>query len=58
MATLKYTRRRRVSRKNLAKINGKSWLEASKILGLKIPSLFIYLAHARKLGLIRDVRIK
>jgi|GEM_PF-2445791 hypothetical protein len=52
-----YFRRRSVPR-SLQKINGKTWKEAAKDLGLSIPSLFILLNHSMKAGIIKEVRIR
>ena len=53
-----YFRRRSQVLDTINKINGKTWAEAAEELGLTIPSLFVLLGHARKVGLIKEVRIR
>jgi len=55
--TYKYNRRRELSRRKLHDISGMTWRDASEFLGVDIIGLFIYLSHARKAGLLRDVKI-
>lgn len=43
---------------SLHKINGKTWADAARILGVSIPQLFIILEHAKRAGIIAGVRIK
>jgi|GEM_PF-2024317 hypothetical protein len=56
-STYKYNRRRKIRYSNLQEINRLTWNEASELLGVDIPGLFIYLNHARKIGILKDVRI-
>ncbi len=41
----------------LSEINGKTWSEAAKLLGVPIPNLFTFLEHAKRAGLAREVKI-
>lgn len=56
-STYRYNQRRKINYSSLREINGLTWNEASKVLGVGIPGLFIYLTHARKSGILKDVRI-
>ncbi|RLI82036.1 hypothetical protein DRP04_04860 [Archaeoglobales archaeon] len=53
-----YFRRKSIGLDLLKEINGKTWSEAAKIVGTPIPCLFILLSHAKKAGLIKEVRIR
>jgi len=53
-----YFRRRKRALDAICRINGKTWAVAAKELGLTIPNLFVLLGHARKAGLIKEVRIR
>lgn len=39
-------------------INGKTWSEAAKLLGAPIPRLFTFLEHAKRVGIVKEVKIK
>jgi hypothetical protein len=56
-STYKYNQRRKITFRDLQEINRLTWNEASGLLGVDIPGLFIYLSHARKIGILKDVRI-
>jgi len=56
----KYFRRREQldMQQMIASINGKTWSEAADALGVPIPLLFTFLEHVKRIGLVREVRIK
>ena len=53
-----YFRRRNDPISIIERINGKTWAEAAKILGVPVPYLFVFLEHAKRAGIIKEVRIK
>ncbi len=56
-SSYKYNQRRKLSSKNLQDINELTWTKASKKLRVDIPGLFIYLSHARRVRMIKDIKI-
>ncbi len=53
-----YFKRNTITVDILEEIDGKTWNEAASMLNVSIPSLFIFLSHLKKAGVIREVEIK
>ncbi|AIG97387.1 hypothetical protein AFULGI_00005860 [Archaeoglobus fulgidus DSM 8774] len=54
----RYFRRRRSNDELIKKINGMTWEQAAETLNVSIPGLFIFLEHAKRAGIIKEVKIK